>query len=239
MQVTNQTSKKPFALPSQIRDVVGAEGWADMYPYFTRFRPEDEQRFWFCNSMHFPEPMPAFDAISAEIPYIAMGAFTTRVFAFPTALGVDPRIVNGRIYITANTVTDPQEIERRARVFQERATYYFENWNTLYSGWQERITKLIAEVDAIEVPALPEFEEPEVVREARGIAQNHYVRAAFNRCIESYSKMWQYHFEFLMLGYGAYLVFFQFCKKAFPGDHRSTGLAHGRGHRRADVPTRR
>jgi pyruvate,water dikinase len=28
--------------------------------------------------------------------------------------------------------------------------------------------------------------------------------------------MWHHHFEFLMLGYGAYLVFFQFCKKAFP-----------------------
>ena len=214
--MTHQTSRNPFPLPSQIHDAPGAEGWADMYPYFTRFRPEDDQRFWFCNSMHFPEPMPAFDAITAEVPYIAMGAFTTRVFAFPTALGVDHRIVNGRIYITANTVTDSQEIERRARVFQERATYYFENWNRLYSGWRERITKLIAEVDAIKVPTLPEFEETEVVREARGVAQNHYVRCAFNRCIESYSKMWQYHFEFLMLGYGAYLVFFQFCKKAFP-----------------------
>ena len=214
--MTDQTSRNPFALPSQIGDVAGAEGWADMYPYFTRFRPEDDQRFWFCNSMHFPEPMPAFDAITAEIPYIAMGAFTTRVFAFPTALGVDHRIINGRVYITANTVTDSQEIERRAKVFEERASYYFENWNSLYSGWRQRITKLIAEVDAIKVPALPEFEDTEVVREARGVAQNHYVRAAFNRCIESYSKMWQYHFEFLMLGYGAYLVFFQFCKKAFP-----------------------
>ena len=28
--------------------------------------------------------------------------------------------------------------------------------------------------------------------------------------------MWHHHFEFLMLGYGAYLVFFQFCKSAFP-----------------------
>ena len=28
--------------------------------------------------------------------------------------------------------------------------------------------------------------------------------------------MWHHHFEFLMLGYGAYLVFFEFCKKAFP-----------------------
>ncbi len=28
--------------------------------------------------------------------------------------------------------------------------------------------------------------------------------------------MWQHHFEMLMLGYGAYVVFFQFCKQAFP-----------------------
>jgi pyruvate,water dikinase len=28
--------------------------------------------------------------------------------------------------------------------------------------------------------------------------------------------MWHHHFEFLMLGYGAYLVFFQFCKQIFP-----------------------
>ena len=28
--------------------------------------------------------------------------------------------------------------------------------------------------------------------------------------------MWHHHFEMLMLGYGAYLVFFDFCKKAFP-----------------------
>src|SRR6266581_296241 len=31
-----------------------------------------------------------------------------------------------------------------------------------------------------------------------------------------YSKMWHHHTEFLMLGYGAYVVFFQFCKQAFP-----------------------
>ncbi len=28
--------------------------------------------------------------------------------------------------------------------------------------------------------------------------------------------MWHHHFEFLLLGYGAYLTFFDFCKKAFP-----------------------
>src|SRR5215471_14343324 len=71
---------RSFPLPSQIEDVPGAENWRSMYPYFTRFQPGDDQRFWFYNSMHFPEPMPAFDAITAEIPYTAIGANTTRVF---------------------------------------------------------------------------------------------------------------------------------------------------------------
>jgi pyruvate,water dikinase len=205
-----------FPLPSQLADVPGAEAWRGMYPYYTRFRPEDDKRFWFYNSMHFPEPMPAFDVITAEVPYSGMGAYTTRVFAFPTALGIDHRIVNGRIYITANTVTDPAEIQKRLALFQERAGYYFENWNRLYADWTKRIRALIAEVDAIKVPELPDFEDAEVVTKGIGIAQNHYVRASFNRTIEAYSKMWHHHFEFLMLGYGAYLVFFQFCKKAFP-----------------------
>ncbi len=214
--MTADVRRKGFPLPSQIESVAGAEDCDSMYPYYTRFRPEDDTRFWFYNSMHFPEPMPAFDVITAEVPYAAMGAFTTRVFAFPTALGVDHRIVNGRVYITANTVDDPQEIEQRLKVFQERAGYYYENWNKLYGEWEQRIKALLAEIGSIKVPALSELDDAEVVMQATGIAQTHYVREAYHRCLDSYSKMWHHHFEFLMLGYGAYLVFFQFCKKAFP-----------------------
>lgn len=208
--------KSAFPLPSEIQDVPGAEDWRDMYPYFTRFRPEDDKTFWFYNSMHFPEPMSAFDAMTAEVPYDAMGASTTRVFVFPTTLGVDYRIVNGRVYITAHAVTDPKRIEERLKHFQERASHYYENWNELYGQWKERMRLLIDEVKSIKVPQLPEYEDIAVVKEARGIAQNHYVRENFHRTVEAFSKMWQHHFEFLMLGYGAYVVFFQFCKKAFP-----------------------
>lgn len=208
--------KSAFPLPSEITDIPGTEGWQEMYPYFTRVCPEDDQRFWFYNSMHFPEPMPAFDVITAEVPYTGMGAFTTRVFAFPTALGVEHRIINGRIYLTAHAVTDPKQIEERLALFQKRAGHYYENWNELYEQWKQRVHGLLDEIGSIEVPQLPEYEDEAVVTEARGIGQNHYVREAFHRCIESYSKMWHHHFEFLMLGYGAYVVFFQFCKKAFP-----------------------
>ncbi len=203
-------------LPSQVPTAPGAEGWTQMYPYFTRFRPEDDQRFWFYNGMHFPEPMPAFDIITAEACYCALGAMTTRVFAIPTALGIDHRIVNGRIYISAMPVTDPKEIERRAGVFTQRAPYYFEHWNEFYAQWKQRMTALIRDTEAIPVPALPEFEDEAVVKNATGIAQNQGVLEGWHRALENYYKMWQHHFEFLILGYGAYLTFFEFCKKVFP-----------------------
>jgi pyruvate, water dikinase len=205
-----------FPLPSQIADVPGAEQWRTMYSYFTRFQPEDDQRFWFYNAMHFPEPMPAFDTITAEIPYTAVSSNPSRVIVLPTTLGIDHRIVNGRIYITANPVTDPAEIGRRLAHFEQRSAHYYGNWERLYEGWKERVKGLIREIEAIEVPALPEVDDLAVVLESRGIAQNHYVRENFHRCLDLYSKMWHHHTEFLFLGYGAYLVFFEFCKKAFP-----------------------
>jgi len=69
--------KSPFPMPSEIEDAPGAENWAEMYPYYTHVQPEDDERFWFYNSMHFSEPMSAFDMITAESAYHAMGAFVS------------------------------------------------------------------------------------------------------------------------------------------------------------------
>jgi hypothetical protein len=91
-----------------------------------------------------------------------------------------------------------------------------ENWDSLYEGWKIRLRALITEIEAIEVPELPEWEDASVVFAATGVAQNHYLRENFHRVIALYSKMWHHHTEMLMLGYGAYVVFFQFCQQAFP-----------------------
>ena len=214
--MSQPSGERAFPLPSQIDAVPGAEGWEEMYPYFSRFQPEDDQRFWFYNSMHFPEVVPAFDGLTSEIPYTAIGANTARLFSFPTTMGIEYRIVNGRVYITANPVTDPAQIERRLADFQERAGHYYANWDRLYDGWQKRIEALIADIEAVEVPRLGELDDLSVVLESRGFASNHLLRENFHRCIDLYSKMWHHHTEFLMLGYGAYVVFFDFCRKAFP-----------------------
>jgi hypothetical protein len=90
--------------------------------------------------------VPAFDGLTSEIPYTAIGANTARLFSFPTTMGIEYRIVNGRVYITANPVLDEAEQGKRFADFQERAGHYYGNWDRLYGEWQQRIEALIAEI---------------------------------------------------------------------------------------------
>jgi pyruvate,water dikinase len=208
--------KKGFPLPSSLKVVPGTERAQAAYPYHIQFSAADDERFWFYNSMHFPEPMSAFDMVTAEAAYCALGAANTRVHCLPTTLGIDHRIINGRVYIGGNAVTDPAEIARRTEEFQKRAFYYYANWERLYAQWREKMLTLIREAQALPKPGLPEFEPLAHVHAGRGIASNHDLLDIYQRTLEGYFRMWHHHFEFLLLGYGAYLTFFNFCKKAFP-----------------------
>ena len=232
-----------FPSPFSIETPPGCEGWEEMYPYYARFderrRERDENRFWFWNSMHFPVPMPAFDVICIDSPYQAVGAWQNRVFAVPPAMGIDYRIVNGYVYISGNPVTDPAKIAERAEFFQKRAGYYYANWTELYGKWRAKMEALIAELGELEVPDLPEYEPDEV---AFGDDRNtafYEVLDAYGRVLRLGDLMWQHHFEFLLLGYGAYATFADFCKgnlPDIPDQHIAQMVA---GHRRAAVPARR
>jgi phosphohistidine swiveling domain-containing protein len=209
-----------FPSPYSVSTPAGCEGWEEMYPYYALFderrRDTDENRFWFWNSMHFPIPMPAFDVICIDSPYQAVGAWQNRVFAVPPAMGIDYRCVNGYIYISGNPVSDPAKIAERAEFFQKRASYYFENWTELYGKWRAKMEALIGELTELPAPHLPEYESDEV---AFGDDRN----TAFYETLDSYTRllrmgdlMWQHHFEFLLLGYGAYSTFAEFCKANLP-----------------------
>ncbi len=205
-----------FPLPSSLRVIPGTERAQAAYPYHSQFSPEDDSRFWFYNSMHFPEPMSAFDRVTAEAAYCALGSANTRVHCLPTTLGIDHRIINGRVYIGGNAVTDPAEIARRTEEFQKRAFYYYANWERLYEQWKRKMLTLIKDAQALPKVELPEFEPLENVHAGKGIASNQALLDTYQKTLEGYFRMWHHHFEFLLLGYGAYLTFFGFCKKAFP-----------------------
>jgi pyruvate,water dikinase len=181
-----------------------------------RRRDSDENRFWFWNSMHFPVPMPAFDAICIDSPYQAVGTWQNRVFAVPPAMGIDYRIVNGYVYISGNPVTDPDQIAERADFFQKRAGYYFANWSELYGKWKEKMQALIGELEALQVPQLPKYEPDEVAFSDDRNTAFYEVLDAYGRALRLGDLMWQHHFEFLLLGYGAYATFAEFCKGNLP-----------------------
>ena len=134
----------------------------------------------------------------------------------PPALGVDLRFLNGYMYLSPVGVTDPEEIEARVPEFAERAGYYFANWDRLYAAWMPKVRALIDELEAINFSPLPDREDMAVITEGRGTGSALDLFTTYHRLVDLLLKLWHYHFEFLNLGYVAYLDFFGCCKQLFP-----------------------
>jgi len=198
----------------------GAEGWQSLYPYFLvpheETQDEENSRLWFADTMHWSRGALPFDSIGAEAVYLGAGQNSTRIFVLPASLGLDVRMQNGYVYISPIPVTDPEEIGRRAALFQERAGHYYANWDDLYAKWKDKVAEVIARMKALSFPALGELDPIEVVTEGRGRSTSWDIIANYHQLVDDFFLVWQYHFEFLNLGYGGYIVFFQFCKQAFP-----------------------
>lgn len=210
-----------FPGPFEVKTPPGCEGWEELYPYYYLFsedrREFEDKAFWFQDGMHHPEPLYPFDTITSESWWVALGQYNSRVFIVPPALGIDHRVLNGYLYITAVPVANKADIPARVGHFVERAGYYYQNWDRLYAQWVKKAEETVRELKAIQVPDLPEMEDLEtVVKQGRGMTSAYDLLTAYNRAIENMHKIWHLHFEFLNLGYAAYLTFYGFCKKAFP-----------------------
>ncbi|HLK42392.1 MAG TPA: PEP-utilizing enzyme [Thermoleophilia bacterium] len=212
---------RSFPSPFEITAPEGAQGWESMYPYYYVFsearRPFEEEKFWFFDGMHNPEPVYPFDAIMTENWAVAVNQLTTRVWLIPPSLGIDHRVVNGYLYISPNAITDPDVIAQRAEYFTRRAGHYFENWDDIYAAWVEKATDCIVRLKRIEFTPLPEIEPEEVVTGHHGLYATFHLQRSYSELIASLFEMGSYHFEMLNLGYGAYLTFREFCQSAFPG----------------------
>jgi len=198
----------------------GAEGWERMYPYFLVSQPEgqaaEDEKFWFADSVHWSRAVHPFDSIGAEAVYYGAGHNSARSIALPTALGLDVRVVNGFVYICPQPVVDPNEIGKRAKLFEERAGFYYQNWEKLYANWKEKMLASLEVMKNLRFDRLPEFEPIEIVTEGKGRSVSWDLVENYHRLINEFFLVWQYHFEKLGLGYGAYMVFFQLCKESFP-----------------------
>jgi pyruvate,water dikinase len=214
------TADRRFPSPFEIEAPPGAEDWRRLYPYYYTFSEErrefEESKFWFFDSMHNPEPIYPFDTIMTESWWVALNQYTTRVWVIPPALGIDQRLVNGYLYVSPNTITDPKLIEERVATFMKRAGYYYENWDRLYDQWIAKAEDCIQRLIGIEMTRLPEVEDERFVTEGRGLMTAFDLLTSYSRLLENMHEMAYYHFEMLNLGYAAYLTFRDFCQRAFP-----------------------
>jgi pyruvate,water dikinase len=209
-----------FPSPFDITTPPGAEGWQDLYSYSSVFsedrREYEDSMFWFMDGVHTPEVVPPWDVTIMEFAIAVLSQYNTRHYIIPPALGVDIRILNGYLYLSPVGVADPVEVERRVPHFLERAGYYFEHWDELYAAWMPKVRKLIDELEEVRFAALPEMEDAEVITSGAGLGSGTDLMSQYSRLVDLTLKLWNYHFEFLNLGYVAYLDFFGFCKQVFP-----------------------
>ena len=217
----NERARIGFLSPFEVPIPSGCDGWEEMYSYHVVFaedrRSFEESRFWFQNGLHAAEPVFPFDAVAFDCAVVALNQASSRLFVVPSSLGVEYRILNGYVYNSANSITDVATISRRAELFMRRGGYYYEHWDELYGRWVEKVEAATRDLELLEVPELEELEDETVVTEGRGFGASHLLLLAYDRLLEELDRIFHFHFEFLNLGYGAYLIFYELCQEAFPG----------------------
>ncbi|WP_420176737.1 PEP-utilizing enzyme [Luteococcus sp. OSA5] len=212
-------SMKSFPKPSDLKVPEGAEGWEELYPYYLVFqdnlKEQEDEKFWFCDSQHWPTVFKPFETIGGEFAVKCLGQYNARHLMIPNANGIEFRIHLGYLYMSPIPVPEAEMAERVPH-FQERLAHYYQNWPELLDQWHAKVRGTISEMEAIH------FEKPPAMVPMRHI-NDGVGKDGSEKLIENYDKLinltyqnWQYHFEFLNLGYIAYLDFFNFCKQVFP-----------------------
>jgi len=150
-----------FPSPFEIGAPPGAEGWETLYNWYHLFgedrRAADEGKFWFQDAPHHPYVMHPYDEIQCECWWQALGAMNTRVFLVPPALGLEQRILNGRLYVSP-VAAPSAEIPARSVAFGERAGHYYETWDEIYGEWKEKVLDRLRLVRMLRFDPLPDRE---------------------------------------------------------------------------------
>lgn len=210
---------KSFPKPSELPVPAGAEGWEKIYPYYLVFqdklKDEEDQKFWFCDSQHWPTVFKPFETIGAEFAVKCLGQYNARHLMIPTAKGIEFRVHLGYLYMSPIPVPE-EEIAARVPEFEARIGHYFQNWQPLLDQWHTKVKDTLNEMESIEFKPLPDMVPMQDIQDGVGKDGSERLLEDYDRLIQLAYQNWQYHFEFLNLGYIAYLDFFNFCKEVFP-----------------------
>ena len=200
-----------------------AEGWKELYPYYLHFREdrrEIEEREVLVRRPRSTgrAVFKPFDTITVEFACRCLGQYNTRHYVIPPANGIDYRVHNGYLYMSPVGRPGGGDPRARARVPRARRPLLRQLAHAAGELGRARSRQMIAELEAITLRAAarPASRWSDITG-GTGLDPRLDAHRDYNRAIELGYQAFQYHFEFLNLGYVAYLDFFGFCKEAFPG----------------------
>ena len=112
-------------------------------------RAFEESRFWFQDGLHCGRAALSLrlDRCSST-PWSPSTRPAPVSSSSPPSLGVECRLLNGYVYLSANSVTDEATLARRAELFRRRGGYYYEHWDELYERWLEQVEAATSELSA-------------------------------------------------------------------------------------------
>jgi pyruvate,water dikinase len=232
-----------FPSPLDVSLPPECDGWGELYSIHSLFAEDrrvfEEGRFWFQDAVHCAEPFYPFDMVCMDSIMTGISHVSARLFAVPTSLGLEIRILGGYSYLSPNSITEEATIAARAEMFTARGGYYYEHWDELDTRWREKVQAEIRELEALAVPDLPEVEDDALVTEGRGVGSAHALLLAYDRLLASFDRLGHYHFELVNLGYGAYLALYELCRQQFPDISDQANRDDGVGDRRGGAPAGR
>lgn len=211
--------KKSFPKPSDLPVPAGAEGWEKIYPYYLVFqdklKDKENEKFWFCDSQHWPTAFKPFETIGGEFAVKCLGQYNARHLMIPNANGIEFRVHLGYLYMSPVSVPE-EEMAARVPEFQARITHYFQNWEPMLEEWKKKVRGTIDELESLTFDRLPDMVPMADIESGKAMDGSEVLLENYDRLIALAYRNWQYHFEFLNLGYIAYLDFFNYCKEVFP-----------------------
>lgn len=119
-------SEAAFGLASWVHEPVG------------RFREHDQQRFWFLD-FHWPRGITPMGLTVIEDGYSWASQFAAATLPLPEGRGLTQRIVGTHVYAAGIPVSDPWEVDQRARLLRRRLPKFVDDFDAI---WSERCLEL-------------------------------------------------------------------------------------------------
>src|SRR5699024_9825942 len=118
-------------------------------------KTQEDEKFWFCDSQHWPTVFKPFETIGGEFALKCLGQYNARHLMIPTAKGIDFRVHLGYLYMSPIPAPD-EEVADRIEDFEARVGHYFANWEDLLEQWHIKVKDTISQFEALDFSPRPE-----------------------------------------------------------------------------------